>query len=328
MTVLAAATTLSVGTALALALGLGAIVTVCLLRLARPTLGGTNDMVALLRTGFGAAWPMYWLVAYLLVDAAVAWPALIAAIATMSLLPAIVVGMATPTAGLWRPSVVPAVFFLLTCALLLVAGVGFDRTFSAIDGHFLFTILLLALWWGWYDRRRTNCFFEPGPTLRPRAVWSAVIGVVVYHVAAIALLMTTKAVASQWNVSAGILFGLVFAGCWLPAAVKDLRGCGNPANVLLARSLAALYLMAVVVVAAGSAAAVLAMYEIALPGWVGPAVGYPLTVWQMEGGLLLMTAVYWLGRSQIDAAPTRAEHGLLAVVYLAYLILRVWRLWM
>jgi len=285
-------------------------------RQSSPQVPQSNDTIGLLMTGLKDAWPIYWLVGFLIfINADFAWSALITTVATVQFLPAALGAAIKPQTVRPKANVVPATFLLLAAVMLLASGIGIDREFSRLDGHFILTMFLLYLWWGWYDRTRRSRS-EDLPTSRPMGGERSGLGrfavaacVVIYHLSVPALLLATITLAQRLNLSAGILFGLILAACWVPASVRKLLDCQACGDMILARSLAIIYI-------AGIAT---------LVSYTG-TVTFPFTLWQMEIVLIVLAAVFWLAKALTDQPLGSMERLFLLLLYLTYLTLRITRM--
>lgn len=321
---------------------LGLTASICLFQLVgrRRTVSlepADSDLVGLLKYGFHLAWPVYWLIFYLLViEPDLAFSAIITIAASMSFLPMVIadfVGSRSNRQRVHNVNIVLAAFFLLAALMLLAEGIGIDRRFSPLDGHFIITSLLLILWWGWYDRPRSS---RPAAEVAPGS--QGIAGkrllrfltstgyLLIYHLAVFGIVLAADAFSAKLGLSGGIVLGLIFVGCWMPASVKLLRRCREPVNILMARSLAIVYLTAFVVVAGWIVRAVLVLRQIEVAIPIGTSVRFPFTLWQMEVTLLTVAAMFCLGLGLTRQSLGRLERLMLFGVYLIYLAVRVGRL--
>jgi hypothetical protein len=294
----------------------------------RPT---RTDPLTLLRQGFANAWPIYWLWGYLLIDAALAWPALVTTAATITLLPMTLYEMFSRRVGLSTVSPAMSVFFAIAVAMLFVLGIGFDRTFGTLDAHFVTTIFLLAIWWSWHSTIEDSDGSCDEPMICAPTSWrrrlTRMICVPMYHLAALAMLASSEALTMKLGFPRGIVLGLLLAFAWTPATIRRLRHSTQPASTLLARTLAILFGSSVIVLLVGVALAILHDAGMAWKLPTGYPIVFPLTLWQMEVGLLLMTAVLFVGRQYGGPRRSIAESLMLILVYAAYLTMRIYRLY-
>jgi len=253
------------------------------------------------------AWPVAWLVVwFVVVNPGFAWSVLVAMVPTLLVLPVVLAGFRRP--GL-HPNVTAGaeVFLAIAVVVMLGSGLGIDRDFSRLEGHFILTVLLLFLWW---DREATVKPVESSEGQEPAEGWflnKVLLAIVIYHVGAGVLLLAAGMTATRYPVFSGILLGLLISTAWSVSLSRILISADRSAGyIAVGLPLAILFLTGPLVLFFGD-------------------VYFPLTLWQMEVGSSLIFAILWVGLALISQPLTKTENLLLAAVYLTYLGLRIYR---
>lgn len=249
---------------------------------------------------------MYWLMLFFaLVDRDLAWSACLTMFPTLLVLPVALAGLRTGIIH-YRLNVVPAAFLTLAVLALFGSGIGLEREFSRLGGHFILTVLLLFLWWEWPVRK-----VQPElPLLPSTKVWTNRILVpgVIYHLGALILLVSVLVVRVWFQTPPGLLLGLLLALAWAPSLTSILSSAGNSDGMfIVSLPLAIIFLIGPLPLVFGS-------------------VDFPITLWQMEICTSLVLALLWLGLAFINQPLAKLENVLLLALYLAYLSLRILRL--
>ncbi|MFA5866028.1 MAG: hypothetical protein WC975_15245 [Phycisphaerae bacterium] len=269
-----------------------------------PILGSpVDDTQDQLKISILYAWPIYWLmILFVLVDRNLAWAAVMGMLPTLLVLPAVLTEIlgCEIHRNLNKISSGFLVFVLLS---LCGSGIGLDREFSRLDGHFILTLLLLYLWWDWGKKGVGGGGLGVGK-ISPKILFF--MGV--YQAGALVLLLTVKMLAFRFHLPAGIILGLLLAGGWSVSLVKTFTTAGQNAGFLITSlPLAMLFLLGPLSLVFGS-------------------VDFPITLWQMEICTGLLLTLLWLGLAMIDQPMIRSDRLFLLVLCMAYLGVRIFRL--
>ncbi len=252
------------------------------------------------------AWPVYWLILFFaLVNRDFAWSACLAMLPTLLVLPAALAPLRSGKIHYFL-NAVSAAFLALALLVLCGSGIGLDRVFTRLGGHFILTVFLLFLWWEWPVRKtQTELPFRPRPKDRRGPV---VFPIILYHLGAGVLLLSTLMLKTRFQVHPGLTFGLLVALAWTPSLTKILTSAQTGSGTLITfLPLAILFLIGPLTLVFGP-------------------VDFPITLWQMEICTSLLLALLWLGLAFINQPLNKIENSLLLTLYIVYLGLRIFRL--
>jgi len=256
-----------------------------------------------IKTALLAAWPVYWLTIFALADRDFSWQVMVTLIPTLMVLPAAIAGMVKREIS-FPISQVSAGFLVLALLVFCGGGLGIDRTFERIEGHIIFTLLLLYLWWNCQGKELSTVLSSPEPQNRAPKLFS----LMVYQFGAFLVLTGAAMIHVRYHFSPGIVFGLLLAGAWCPSLIRGLIFTeGRSGFLITSLPLAILFIVGLMVLLSGS-------------------VDFPITIWQMELCTSLVVGMLWVGLTVIRQPLTRMESLLLIVLYLIYLVLRFIRL--
>jgi hypothetical protein len=252
------------------------------------------------------AWPIYWLMLFFaLIHRDLAWSACLAMLPTLIVLPPTLAALKSGKFH-FSVSIVSSSFLLLALLALCGSGIGLDREFSRLGGHFILTVFLLYLWWLW----------PSGPTqselpLQPKSKIGKkqfIFPLSLYHLGALILLLAALMLNARYQFHPGLTLGLMIALAWTPSLTKILLSSDPQAgNLIPAIPLAIIFFVGPLVLI------------------FGPA-DFPITLWQMEICTSLLLTLLWMGLTLINQPLVKRETLLLLTLYLVYLTLRILRL--
>lgn len=252
------------------------------------------------------AWPVYWLMLFfILVNRDLAWSAGLTLLPTLLVLPAALAGLRMGKIR-HRLNVIPAAFLTLAVLVLFGSGMGLERTFSRLSGHFILTVFLLYLWWEWPARSiQPELPFFPAPKL-----WTGrmLFPVIVYQLGALILLLAAMMLKTRLGTPPGFTLGLFLALAWTPSLTKVLMSSeAGDGSLVISLPLAIIFLIGPLPLLFGS-------------------VDFPISLWQMEVCTGFVLTLLWLGLALINQPLAQLENVLLLALYLVYLALRILRL--